>query len=123
MYVDNSVKRGDIFYADLSPVVGSEQGGVRPVLIVQNDTGNRHSPTVIAAAITSQTGKARLPTHISVAPLSCELPKESVILLEQVRTLDKRRLREKMGRLDEGVMKQVDTAIAVSFGLHPETMV
>ena len=123
MYVDNSVKRGDIFYADLSPVEGSEQGGVRPVLIVQNDTGNRHSPTVIAAAITSQTGKARLPTHISVAPLSCGLPKESVILLEQVRTLDKRRLREKMGRLDEGVMKQVDTAIAVSFGLHPETMV
>ena len=123
MYVDNSVKRGDIFYADLSPVVGSEQGGVRPVLIVQNDTGNRHSPTVIAAAITSQTGKARLPTHISVAPLSCGLPKESVILLEQVRTLDKRRLREQMGRLDEGVMKQVDTAIAVSFGLHPETMV
>ena len=123
MYVDNSVKRGDIFYADLSPVVGSEQGGVRPVLIVQNDTGNRHSPTVIAAAITSQTEKARLPTDISVAPLSCGLPKESVILLEQVRTLDKRRLREKMGRLDEGVMKQVDTAIAVSFGLHPETMV
>ena len=123
MYLDNSVKRGDIFYADLSPVVGSEQGGVRPVLIVQNDTGNRHSPTVIAAAITSQTGKARLPTHISVAPLSCGLPKEAVILLEQVRTLDKRRLREKMGRLDNGVMKQVDTAIAVSFGLHPETMV
>ena len=118
MYLDNSVKRGDIFYADLSPVVGSEQGGVRPVLIVQNDTGNRHSPTVIAAAITSQTGKARLPTHISVAPLSCGLPKESVILLEQVRTL-----REKMGRLDDGVMKQVDAAIAVSFGLHPETMV
>lgn len=121
--MDNSVKRGDIFYADLSPVVGSEQGGVRPVLIVQNDTGNRHSPTVIAAAITSQTGKARLPTHISVSPLHCGLPKESVILLEQVRTLDKRRLREKMGRLDEEVMKQVDTAIAVSFGLHPETLV
>ena len=112
--MENSVKRGDIFYADLSPVVGSEQGGVRPVLIVQNDTGNRHSPTVIAAAITSQTGKARLPTHISIS---------SVILLEQVRTLDKRRLREKMGRLDDGVMRQVDTAIAVSFGLHPETMV
>ena len=120
MYLDNSVKRGDIFYADLSPVVGSEQGGVRPVLIVQNDTGNRHSPTVIAAAITSQTGKARLPTHIEV---SCGLPKESVILLEQVRTLDKRRLREKMGRLDEEVMHQVDAAIAVSFGLHPETLV
>ena len=112
MYLDNSVKRGDIFYADLSPVVGSEQGGVRPVLIVQNDTGNRHSP-----------GKARLPTHISVSPLSCGLPKESVILLEQVRTLDKRRLREKMGRLDENVMHQVDAAIAVSFGLHPETLV
>ena len=122
--MDNSVvKRGDIFYADLSPVVGSEQGGVRPVLIVQNDTGNRHSPTVIAAAITSQTGKARLPTHISVSPLSCGLPKESIILLEQVRTLDKRRLREKMGRLDEDVMKKVDAAIAVSFGLHPQTMV
>ena len=120
---NSSVKRGDIFYADLSPVVGSEQGGVRPVLIVQNDTGNRHSPTVIAAAITSQTGKARLPTHISVSPLSCGLPKESIILLEQVRTLDKRRLREKMGRLDEKVMKKVDAAIAVSFGLHPETMV
>ena len=87
--MDNSVKRGDIFYADLSPVVGSEQGGVRPVLIVQNDTGNRHSPTVIAAAITSQTGKARLPTHISLAALSCGLPKDSVILLEQIRTIAK----------------------------------
>ena len=117
------VKRGDIYYADLSPVVGSEQGGVRPVLIVQNDTGNRHSPTVIAAAITSQTGKARLPTHISVSPLSCGLPKESVILLEQVRTLDKRRLREKMGRLDDGVMRKVDSAIAVSLGLMPDTFV
>jgi len=122
--VDNSVvKRGDIFYADLSPVVGSEQGGVRPVLIVQNDTGNRHSPTVIAAAITSQTGKARLPTHISLAAMSCGLPKDSVVLLEQIRTLDKRRLRENMGRVDETMMKQVDTAIAVSFGLHPDTMV
>ena len=117
------MKRGDIFYADLSPVVGSEQGGVRPVLIVQNDTGNRHSPTVIAAAITSQTGKARLPTHISVAPLSCGLPKESIILLEQVRTLDKRRLREKMGRLDDGVMKMLDAAIGVSFGHHPVSRV
>ena len=111
------VRRGDIYYADLSPVVGSEQGGVRPVLIVQNDTGNRHSPTVIAAAITSQTGKARLPTHISVAPLSCGLPKESVILLEQVRTLDKRRLRECTGRIDAELQKQVDTALQVSFGL------
>ena len=122
--MDNSVvKRGDIFYADLSPVVGSEQGGVRPVLIVQNDTGNRHSPTVIAAAITSQTGKARLPTHISLAAMSCGLPKDSVVLLEQIRTLDKRRLREHMGRLDEALMERVDAAIAVSFGLHPETMV
>lgn len=122
--MDNSVvKRGDIFYADLSPVVGSEQGGVRPVLIVQNDTGNLHSPTVIAAAITSQTGKARLPTHISLAAMSCGLPKDSVVLLEQIRTLDKRRLREHMGRVDETMMKQVDTAIAVSFGLHPDTMV
>ena len=122
--MDNSVvKRGDIFYADLSPVVGSEQGGVRPVLIVQNDTGNRHSPTVIAAALTSQTGKARLPTHISLAAMSCGLPKDSVVLLEQIRTLDKRRLREHMGRVDETMMKQVDTAIAVSFGLHPDTMV
>ena len=121
--MDNSVKRGDIFYADLSPVVGSEQGGVRPVLIVQNDTGNRHSPTVIAAAITSQTGKARLPTHISLAALSCGLPKESIILLEQVRTLDKKRLRERMGHVEEAVMEKVDFAIAVSFGLHPETMV
>ena len=122
--MDNSVvKRGDIFYADLSPVVGSEQGGVRPVLIVQNDTGNRHSPTVIAAAITSQTGKARLPTHISLAAMSCGLPKDSVVLLEQIRTLDMRRLREHMGRVDETMMKQVDTAIAVSFGLHPDTMV
>ena len=117
------VHRGEVFYADLSPVVGSEQGGVRPVLIVQNEIGNRHSPTVIAAAITSQTGKARLPTHISLAALSCGLPKDSVILLEQIRTLDKRRLREHMGKLDETMMKQVDGAIAVSFGLHPETMV
>ena len=121
--MDNSVKRGDIFYADLSPVVGSEQGGVRPVLIVQNDTGNRHSPTVIAAAITSQTGKARLPTHISLAALSCGLPKASVLLRELSRRRAPRRLRAHRGKLDETMMKQVDGAIAVSFGLHPETMV
>ena len=121
--MDNSVKRGDIFYADLSPVVGSEQGGVRPVLIVQNDTGNRHSPTVIAAAITSQTGKARLPTHISVSPLSCGLPKQSIILLEQVRTLDKQRLRQRMGQVDSDVMERVDAAIAVSFGLSQSRLV
>ena len=117
------VKRGDIYYADLSPVVGSEQGGMRPVLIVQNDTGNRHSPTVIAAAITSQTGKARLPTHISVSPLSCGLPKQSIILLEQVRTLDKKRLRERMGKVDGTVMQRVDAAIAVSFGLSNSRLV
>ena len=121
--MDNRVKRGDIFYADLSPVVGSEQGGVRPVLIVQNDTGNRHSPTVIAAAITSQTGKARLPTHIELAARQYGLPKDSVVLLEQIRTLDKKRLRERMGRLDQELMHKVDSAIAVSFGLRPEELV
>lgn len=116
--MESTVKRGDIFYADLSPVVGSEQGGTRPVLIVQNDTGNRHSPTVIAAAITSQTGKARLPTHINIPGGSVGLSKDSVILLEQIRTIDKRRLREHMGHLDERQMEMVDSAIAVSFGLH-----
>ena len=111
------VRRGDIFYADLSPVVGSEQGGMRPVLIVQNDVGNKHSPTVIAAAITSRQNKAKLPTHIELQGVSCGLSKKSVVLLEQIRTLDKRRLREKMGSLDDSVMQQVDGAIAVSFGL------
>lgn len=115
--METNVRRGDIFYADLSPVVGSEQGGTRPVLIVQNDTGNRHSPTVIAAAITSQLGKARLPTHITVTGREVGLAKDSVILLEQIRTLDKRRLREHMGRLSEEQMSKVDNAIAVSFGL------
>ena len=116
--MDTTVRRGDIFYADLSPVVGSEQGGTRPVLIVQNDTGNKHSPTVIAAAITSQTGKARLPTHINIPGGSVGLTKDSVILLEQVRTIDKRRLREHMGRLDDKNMALVDDAIAISFGLN-----
>ena len=115
---EDTVKRGDIFYADLSPVVGSEQGGTRPVLIIQNDTGNRHSPTVIAAAITSQTGKARLPTHIDIAGGRVGLSKDSLVLLEQVRTIDKRRLREHMGHLSDTQMAQVDNAIAVSFGLH-----
>ena len=115
--MDTIVKRGDIFYADLSPDVGSEQGGTRPVLIVQNDTGNKHSPTVIAAAITSQTNKAKLPTHIELEGKNFGLTKNSVVLLEQIRTIDKRRLREHMGRLDEGMMNRVDTAIAVSFGL------
>ncbi len=112
-----NIKRGDIYYADLSPVVGSEQGGIRPVLIVQNDVGNRYSPTVIAAAITSRQGKNKMPTHIDVTASSLGLEKNSVILLEQIRTLDKQRLREKMGHLDESVMSQVDSAISVSFGL------
>lgn len=116
--MDTSVKRGDIFYADLSPVVGSEQGGVRPVLIIQNDMGNRHSPTVIAAAITSQMNKAKLPTHIELIDQHCGLTKDSVVLLEQIRTLDKRRLRERMGHLEGAMMNEVDEAIAVSFGIQ-----
>ena len=112
-----NIRRGDIYYADLSPVVGSEQGGLRPVLIVQNDIGNRYSPTVIAAAITSKMPKAKLPTHIDVFAGRVGLTKDSVILLEQVRTLDKRRLKEKMGHLDDELMSRVDTAISVSFGL------
>jgi len=111
------VKRGEIYYADLSPVVGSEQGGVRPVLIVQNDVGNKHSPTVIAAAITSQKDKSKLPTHISLNAASCGLAKDSIVLLEQVRTLDKRRLKERMGELDSDAMSQVNNALSVSFGL------
>ena len=115
------VKRGDIYYADLSPVVGSEQGGMRPVLIIQNDVGNRYSPTVIAAAITSRMGKAKLPTHIDVYAARAGLSRDSVVLLEQLRTLDKRRLKEKMGHLDEDVMREIDTAIAVSLGLLPHS--
>lgn len=112
-----NVKRGDIYYADLSPVVGSEQGGMRPVLIVQNDVGNKFSPTVIAAAITSQKYKTDLPTHIQVCADECGLAKDSIVLLEQVRTLDKKRLREKMGNLDDGDMIRVNKALSVSFGL------
>ena len=113
----SGIKRGDIYYADLSPVVGSEQGGMRPVLIVQNDTGNKHSPTVIAAAITSQINKARLPTHIELGAKGYGLTKDSVVLLEQIRTIDKKRLKERMGQLDGTLMDKVDNAIAVSFGL------
>ena len=113
----NDIRRGDIFYADLSPVVGSEQGGLRPVLIIQNDVGNRYSPTVIAAAITSRMGKTRLPTHIDIYAERAGLAKDSVILLEQIRTLDKRRLKERMGHLDGAVMDEVNAAIAVSFGI------
>ncbi len=111
------VKRGDIYYADLSPVIGSEQGGVRPVLIVQNDVGNRFSPTVIAAAITSQRFKTEMPTHIQVNAHGCGLTKDSIILLEQVRTLDKKRLKEKMGNLDERDMHRVNHALSVSLGI------
>lgn len=112
-----NIKRGDIYYADLSPVVGSEQGGLRPVLIVQNDVGNRYSPTVIAAAITSKLNKTKLPTHIDLSGARTGLAKDSVILLEQIRTLDKRRLKEKMGHIDEDTMSKVNNAIGVSFGL------
>ena len=111
------VHRGDIYYADLSPVVGSEQGGVRPVLIVQNDVGNRFSPTVIAAAITSQQTKANLPTHITLNAVDSGLARDSIVLLEQVRTLDKHRLKERMGRLDDNSMDQVDHALSISFRL------
>ncbi len=120
------VKRGDIFYADLSPVIGSEQGGLRPVLIVQNDVGNKYSPTVIAAAITSKTGKTKLPTHIDVThnaqnAIGDGLARDSVILLEQVRTIDKRRLKEHIGHLDDYTMQRVNTALSVSFGLGDAT--
>lgn len=111
------IKRGDMYYADLSPVVGSEQGGIRPVLIVQNDIGNKYSPTVIAAAITSQINKAKLPTHIEISSQEYGLQKDSVILLEQIRTIDKKRLREKIGHLDDDLMDKVNEAIGVSFGL------
>ena len=112
-----NIRRGDIYYADLSPVVGSEQGGVRPVPIVQNDVGNRFSPTVIAAAITSQRGKAKLPTHILLESQTTGLSRDSIVLLEQVRTIDKHRLKERMGRLDSGSMGKVDEALSISFGL------
>ena len=116
-----TVKRGDIYYADLSPVIGSEQGGVRPVVIIQNDIGNKYSPTVIAAAITSQINKAKLPTHIEISAEKYGLLKDSVILLEQIRTIDKKRLKEKMGHLDEVAMLLVDEALFVSFGLKCAT--
>lgn len=118
-----NVKRGEIYYADLSPVIGSEQGGIRPVLIVQNDVGNKYSPTVIAAAITSQRFKTKLPTHISVTADECGLSKDSVVLLEQVRTLDKRRLKEKMGNLDIDDMGRIDRALYVSLGLGETELV
>lgn len=115
-----NIRRGDIYYADLSPVVGSEQGGIRPVLIVQNDVGNRFSPTVIAAAITSQKDKARLPTHIQLNSTGSGLARDSIVLLEQIRTIDKRRLKEHMGRLDNNSMTRIDEALQISFGLDTD---
>lgn len=112
------VKRGDIFYADLSPVIGSEQGGVRPVLVVQNDIGNKFSPTIICAAITSKINKAKLPTHVEIDATEYELVRNSVILLEQIRTIDKKRLKEKICHLDDELMKQVDKGIKISFGVN-----
>ncbi len=114
------VHRGEVFYADLSPVVGSEQGGVRPVLILQNDIGNRHSPTVIAAAITSKLDKNKLPTHIGIRAQDTGLSRDSIVLLEQIRTLDKHRLRERAGRITENDQLRVDQALDVSLGLHTE---
>lgn len=115
-----NIRRGDIYYADLSPVVGSEQGGLRPVLIVQNDVGNKYSPTVIAAAITSRVSKTKLPTHIDIYASKVGLAKDSVVLLEQIRTIDKVRLKEKMGHLDDDSMRSVNDALSVSFGLLSE---
>ncbi len=114
------IKRGEMYYADLSPVVGSEQGGVRPILVVQNDIGNKYSPTIIAAAITSQMTKAKLPTHIELSGIDCGLPKDSVVLLEQIRTLDKKRLREKIGTLPEGLMDRVNEGLLISLGFYTE---
>ncbi|HJA07386.1 MAG TPA: type II toxin-antitoxin system PemK/MazF family toxin [Candidatus Mediterraneibacter pullicola] len=111
------IRRGDIFYADLSPVVGSEQGGIRPVLIIQNNVGNRHSPTVICAAVTSKMNKAKLPTHIEISTRDYDIVKNSVILLEQIRTIDKQRLREYVCHIDGGMMRKVDQAIRISLEL------
>ena len=116
--MENIIKRGEVYYADLSPVVGSEQGGVRPVLVIQNDIGNKHSPTVIVSAITSQLTKAKLPTHIELKKGQFGLPKDSVILPEQIRTLDKRRLKDRVGMLDEKYMRYVDRAMLISLGFN-----
>lgn len=112
------IRRGELYYADLSPVVGSEQGGIRPVLVVQNDMGNKYSPTIIAAAVTSQLGKARLPTHVELQADKFGLPKDSVVLLEQIRTLDKRRLKTKIGELDSSVMNKVNGGLLISLGFQ-----
>lgn len=112
------IKRGELYYADLSPVVGSEQGGVRPVLIIQNDVGNKYSPTIIAAAVTSKLDKARLPTHINIGGEECGLPKNSVVLLEQLRTLDKQRLKERIGVLDDKAMSDINQGLLISLGFY-----
>jgi mRNA interferase MazF len=112
------IKRGELYYADLSPVVGSEQGGIRPILIVQNDTGNKYSPTIIAAAVTSQLSKAKLPTHIELSAIDYGLQRDSVVLLEQIRTIDKRRLKERIGELPENKMLLVDNALLISLGFN-----
>lgn len=112
-----TIRRGDVYYADLRPVIGSEQGGIRPVVILQNDVGNRHSPTVICAAITSKMNKAKLPTHVELPSAICDMAKDSVILLEQLRTIDKQRLREKICHLDEQLLRKVDQALLISLGL------
>lgn len=112
-----NVKRGDVYYADLSPVIGSEQGGVRPVLVLQNNVGNKYSPTIIISAITSQINKSKLPTHIEINATDFGLSKDSVVLLEQIRTIDKKRLREKIGHLDDELMYQVNEALQISFGM------
>ena len=111
------IKRGDIYYADLRPVVGSEQGGVRPVLVIQNDIGNRHSPTVICAAITSKMNKAKLPTHVELDTRRCNMVKDSVILLEQIRTIDKQRLKEKICHIDSDLLERVNQALKISLEL------
>ena len=112
------INRGDIFYADLRPVVGSEQGGIRPVLIIQNDTGNKHSPTVICAAITSKMNKAKLPTHVEIDSCHYDIVKDSVILLDQLRTIDKKRLKDKVCHLDNDIIGQVDKALSVSLEMN-----
>jgi len=117
------VKRGDIFYADLSPVVGSEQGGIRPVIIIQNDIGNKYSPTIIVAAITSQINKAKLPTHVEISSEEYGLNKDSVVLLEQIRTVDKKRLKEKIGHMSEKDIQKVDQALLISLGLSKNKVV
>ena len=114
--MEDLFKRGELYYADLSPVIGSEQGGIRPVLVIQNNVGNKYSPTIIVAAVTSQLSKAKIPTHVELSSFEYGLPKDSVVLLEQLRTLDKRRLREKIGMVDSYKMRLIDNALLVSLG-------